>query len=83
MKYILAPFKDVAAVGITPARNESDEKDIAVLNENELRYRFAKFTLEEAADKVNGIICTRHDALDYITGRRSYEQIKQDIEDGN
>ena len=79
MKYIIAPINEVTAVGITPARNDAEVSDYALLNENELRYRFNRFTLEEAAEKVQGIIVNRITALDYLTGRKSVEQIKTEI----
>lgn len=75
MEYIIASHKEVLRQGWQPASAKIVEGRV-ILNENELRYRYPELPLEESAAMVDGTVVTRQEALDFISGTQTYEQIK-------
>lgn len=77
MKYIIASHKAVLRDGWKPASANVIDGYV-ILNENELKFRYPDKTLEESALIVDGIIVSRITALDYISKRKTLEEIKNE-----
>lgn len=75
MKYIIASHEAVLREGWEPASANVIDGHV-ILNENELRYRYPGKTLEESAGLVDGLVVSRQTAIDYLSGTKTYEQIK-------
>lgn len=76
MKYIIASHKAIIQAGWKPASGDVVDGRV-VVNENELRYKYpTDKTLEESAGRVDGIVVTRNEALDFLSSRKTFEQIK-------
>lgn len=78
MEYIIASHKAVLREGWKPASTNIVSGRV-ILNENELHYQYPDHTLEEAAGIVDGQIVSRQTALDYLSGTKTFEQIKAEI----
>ncbi len=75
MEYIIASYEGILRQGWKPASSKIVDGRV-IVNENELRYRYPGNTLNEAAGIVDGIVVSRQTALDFMSGRKTLEQIK-------
>ena len=75
MKYIIAPRSCLTGNGITPVSAVVLD-GYSVANENEIRYRYPAKSLEEITAALDGVIVNRVDALDFLHGRKTITQLK-------
>lgn len=76
MKYIIASHTAIIQSGWKPASRDVVDGRV-VVNENELRYRYPQDeSLEYSAARVDGVVVTRNEALDFLSSRKTFEQIK-------
>ena len=78
MEYIIASHKAVLREGWKPASTNIVSGRV-ILNENELHYQYPGLPLKDAASIVDGQIVSRQTALDYLSGTKTFEQIKAEI----
>lgn len=78
MRYIIASHKAVLRDGWKPASANIIDGHV-ILNENELRYRYPEKSLEDSAPIVDGIIVNRTTALDFISARKTLDEIRNEI----
>lgn len=76
MRYIIASNMAILQSGWEPASKDVIDGRV-VVNENELRYRYPQDeTLEDSAVRVDGVVVSRNVAFDFLSHRKTFEQIK-------